>query len=255
MTGYGSSSRGKSLKLPLCLRVSEPSGSLTCQLTGWNVSPACLVTTPVFPLCSPLTAIRTLLPIILRSRALHCSRSDVDSCVGAWASRRRVSCSWRPRVPIRWTKRFISSSSSSEVFRSDMVSVKGLEDQSSTFTPTGAFRASEQPWRARNSTAASRRRLCRLAVHCLWCWLDRNETKVIFWLTTSRRVDGSNRLMEAIAHRLSSEEVNVVWLLIHSVIASRLVSSREFLYIVQDDHDRAVTARIFRAASVAHKRV
>jgi len=31
------------------------------------------------------------------------------------------------------------------------------------------------------------------------------EVKVIFWLTTSRRVDG-----EAIAHRLSSEEVNVV---------------------------------------------
>jgi len=29
-------------------------------------------------------------------------------------------------------------------------------------------------------------------------------------------------------------------LLIHSVITSRLVSSRESLYIVQDDHDRAV---------------
>jgi len=28
-------------------------------------------------------------------------------------------------------------------------------------------------------------------------------------------------------------------LLIHSVITSRLVSSRESLYIVQDDHDRA----------------
>jgi len=64
------------------------------------------------------------------------------------------------------------------------------------------------------------------------------EVKVIFWLTTSRRVDGD----EAIAHRLSSEAVNV--LLIHSIIASRLVSSRELLYIVQDDHDRDVTARI-----------
>jgi len=49
--------------------------------------------------------------------------------------------------------------------------------------------------------------------------------------------------MEAIADRLSSEEgVNV--LLIHSAITSRLVSSRELLYIVQDDHDRAITARI-----------
>ena len=49
---YSASScfRGKSSKLCLCFRVSEPSESLTYQLTGWNVSPACLVMMPSFPL-------------------------------------------------------------------------------------------------------------------------------------------------------------------------------------------------------------
>ena len=56
MTGYASldeeseaSCRGNNLKLPLCFLVSDPSGSLTYQLTGWNVSPACLVMTPSLP--------------------------------------------------------------------------------------------------------------------------------------------------------------------------------------------------------------
>jgi len=53
MTGYASldeaSCHGNSLKLCLCFRVSEPSGSFTYQLIGWNVSPACLVMTPSLP--------------------------------------------------------------------------------------------------------------------------------------------------------------------------------------------------------------
>ena len=147
MTSYVSSdedSNGKSLKLPLCLQVSEPSGSLTCQLTGWNVSPACLVIMPVFPLCSPLTVIRTLLPVILQSRALCCSRSVRHASVGGSACRRRRA-SWssilnEERRPVRAS---ISASISSNDFFFDM---SGLEDQPSTFTPTGAlesFRASE----------------------------------------------------------------------------------------------------------------
>ena len=47
--------------------------------------------------------------------------------------------------------------------------------------------------------------------------------------------------MEAIAHRLSSEAVNVVWLLIHSVITSRFSSSRESCMMYRDDHDRELT--------------
>jgi len=140
MTGYADSdedSNGKSLKLPLCLRVSDPSGSLTYQLTGWNVSPACLVITPVFPLCSPLTVIRTLLPIILRSSALYCSCSDKHASVGGCACHRRRA-SWssilkEERRPVRSS---ISASSSSRVFLEDNMSPStrewSLEDQSSS---------------------------------------------------------------------------------------------------------------------------
>jgi len=140
MTGYASSeedSSGSSLKLPLCLRVSEPSGSCTYQLTGWNVSPACLVIIPVFPLCSPLTVIRTLLPIILRSRALYCSRSVRHASVGGSARcRRRASWSSMPKEERRLARASISASSSSvDFFRSDMVSITGLEDLQPSLQP------------------------------------------------------------------------------------------------------------------------
>jgi len=64
---------------------------------------------------------------------------------------------------------------------------------------------------------------------------------IIFVAVIEVKVDQSDLLlqdewMEAIAWKVFKGS-NV--LLIHSIITSRLISSRESLYIVQDDHDRA----------------
>jgi len=192
MTGYfdsneASASRGKSLKLPLCLRVSDPSGSLTYQLTGWSVLPACLVIIPVFPLCSPLTVIRTLLPIILRSKALCCSRSDMDSCVGVWASRRLVSCSWRPRVPILWTRRSISSSSSSEDLRvffdedDDIVGATTCEHRSWGLKLQG-FRASDNLQGLEEQDDLGKSSLSMFELYYL---VNRSKSDLLGWLLQS----------------------------------------------------------------------
>ena len=126
MTGYFDSDEasclGNSLKQPSCLRVSEPSGSLTYQFTGWNVSPACLVMTPCFPLCAPLTVIRTFLPTIFRSRARYCSCSDKLLFVGTWACRLRASCSSMLKEERRPVRASISASSSSVDFLGDDMS-------------------------------------------------------------------------------------------------------------------------------------
>jgi len=54
-----------------------------------------------------------------------------------------------------------------------------------------------------------------------------------------RRVD------EVVSLKLSSEAVNVVWLLIHSIVTSRFSSSSASCRLYRNDHDRAK----FRTAS------
>jgi len=83
-----------------------------------------------------------------------------------------------------------------------------LEDQSSS----SGLRASDGVQTSVEVTRESDGRLRQLRLGCI-IFVNRIEVDKsdLLWLTTSRdRLVGSNRLMEAIAHRLSSEEVNVV---------------------------------------------